>query len=123
MTYVSRLWRAVRVLHGAELRLLVAAIALAVGVPRIAALHTALPFAAHRFGTPETWGWVFAVLGLALLVTSYRWRLTPVGRIIAGIGAVSFVALMAASTSATSVGVDFSLACALAWEAGTANGH
>lgn len=123
MIYLSRFWRSIRVQHGAELRLLVAAISLSIGLPRLAFAHHVLPFAAHRFGQPEAWGWLFVAIGIVLLTTSYRWRLTPAGRIAAGIGAVSFVALAAASTSATSVMVDLSLACALAWEAGTQNGH
>lgn len=123
MTYLSRFWLFIRAQHGAELRLLAAAICLSIGVPRLALTHAALPVAAHRFGEPQAWGWLFVVVGLALLVTCWRWRFTPAGRIIAGLGAVAFVGLAAATTGATSFGVDVSLACALAWEAGTANGH
>lgn len=123
MTYLSRFWLFIRVQHGAELRLLAAAICLSIGFPRLEFAHHVLAFSPQRFGPPELWGWLFVVVGLALLVTCWRWRFTPAGRIIAGLGAVAFVGLASATTSATSLGVDFLLACALAWEAGTANGH
>jgi hypothetical protein len=119
MTAVARLWRWIRVPRGAELRLLAAMITLSVGVPRLPGIADLFSFAPHRFGDPETWGVLFAVGGVALAATCYRGRRSAVGRIIAGIGAVCYVALAAATVSATSWGVDMSLALALAWEAGT----
>lgn len=116
---IGRAWRRVRVPPGSELRLLVAAICLAVGLPRLPLVQDLLAFAPHRFGDPEAWGVLFVLGGLALLTTCYRGRLSVVGRVVAGMGSVAFVALAAATVSATSWGVDLSMAAALAWEAGT----
>lgn len=117
---IWRAWRRVRVPPGSELRLLAAAICLPVGLPRLPVVQEGLfSFAPHRFGEPEGWGILFVLSGLALLVTCYRGRLNLIGRIVAGIGSVLFVALAAATVSATSLGVDVSFAAALAWEAGT----
>lgn len=116
---IGRAWNRVRVPRGAELRLLAAAICLAVGLPRLPLAHELLAFAPHRFGEPEAWGVLFVLGGLALLATCYRGRLSTAGRLTAGVMAVSFVGLAAATVSATSWGVDVSLAAALAWEAGT----
>lgn len=116
---IGRAWNRVRVPAGSELRLLAAAICLAVGLPRLPLVHDLLAFAPHRFGEPAAWGMLFVLGSLALLVTCYRGRLSLAGRVIAGIGSVAFVALAAATVSATSWGVDITLAVALAWEAGT----
>lgn len=116
---IGRAWNGVRVPRGSELRLLAAAICLSVGVPRLPLAHQVLAFAPHRFGEPEAWGVLFVLGGLALLATCYRGRLSVAGRIVAGLGSVAFVALAAATVSATSWGVDVSMAAALAWEAGT----
>lgn len=116
---IGRAWSRVRVPHGSELRLLAAAISLAVGLPRLPLAHELLPFGPQRFGEPEAWGLVFVLGGLALLATCYHGRLSLAGRAAAGIGAVAFVALAAATASATSFGVNVSMAVALAWEAGT----
>lgn len=116
---IGRAWNRVRVPVGSELRLLAAAICLAVGLPRLPLVQDLLSFAPHRFGGPEAWGLLFVLGGLALLVTCYRGRLSLAGRVAAGLGSVAFVALAAATTSATSLGVDLSMAAALAWEAGT----
>lgn len=116
---ISRAWSRVRMPPGSELRLLVAAICLAVGLPRLPLVHDLLAFAPQRFGEPAAWGLLFVLGGLALLATCYRGRLSLAGRVAAGIGSVAFVALAAATTSATSFGVDLLMAAALAWEAGT----
>ena len=116
---ISRAWRWVRVPVGSELRLLAVAICMAVGLPRLPLVQDVLSFAPHRFGDADAWALLFVALGLALWATCYRGRLSLAGRVVAGVGAVSFVALAAATVSATSFVVDLSLATALAWEAGT----
>ena len=116
---IWRAWRRVRVPPGSELRLLAAAICLSVGLPRLPLVQDLLSFGPQRFGDPEAWALLFVLGGLALLITCYHGRLSLAGRVTAGIGAVAFVALAAATSSATSFGVDVSMAMALAWEAGT----
>lgn len=116
---MRRVLRRVRVAQGAELRLLAAMISLSVGLPRLPLVADLFSFAPHRFGEAEAWGVLFALGGLALLATCYRGRLRAAGRITAGLMAVSYVALASATLSATSFGVDVSLAVALMWEAGT----
>ncbi|MCB0200881.1 MAG: hypothetical protein KDI03_12500 [Anaerolineae bacterium] len=123
MTYLSRFWRRIRVKEGAELRLLAAMIMLSVGVPRLPFIHDTVLFSAQKFGQPQAWAYVFIALGLLMLITCWRGRLTPFGRTIAGLSAISFTALAAASTSATGFGVDVSFVVALMWEAGTSHGN
>lgn len=52
-------------------------------------------------------------IGVGLLVTSYKWRTTISGRIIASIGFVAWVGLAAATSSTTSVLIDFTVAVIL----------
>ncbi len=55
----------------------------------------------------ETFGWLFLLVGLALLATAGRWRLILRGRLAALAALVAWSVLAAATTSTTSRLIDF----------------
>lgn len=111
--------------HGPQVRRLVAWLTLAVGLPRLP-----LPwptdgpaFAPLRFLPPEAYGVLMTALGVALMVTAYRGRLSVVGRLVAAAGFVQWMMLAAATPSATSLLIDLAVASVLLAEVWTVRAH
>lgn len=112
-------WRFLYPPSGKEVRRLVAILTLAVGFPRLSFVHDLFPFAPQRFGEPEMFGVLCTIVGLLLLVTAYKWRLTILGRLVAVLGFVTWITLAAATISATSLLIDLAVALSLLWEIGS----
>lgn len=98
-----------------RVRLLVAAITLAVAIPRLP-VFSAVNYAALNLFDAAMYGYALLPIGLALAVTSYRWRLRAVGRFIAVMGFVAWVTLAFATLSVTSRLIDIILAGVLMLE-------
>lgn len=105
--------------HGCEVRRLAAALTLAVGVPRLPIFAQTPTFDPLRFVAPWVYGVMLTALGLALLVTSYRGRLSVPGRLTAALGFAAWVMLAAATSSATSWLVNVAVASTLLAEVWT----
>lgn len=105
--------------HGCQVRRLTAALTLAVGVPRLPVFATAPSVDLLRFVAPWVYGVMLTALGLALLVTSYRGRLSLAGRLTAALGFAAWVMLAAATSSATSWLVNVAVASTLLAEVWT----
>lgn len=95
---------------GVSARRLAAAFTLAAGVPRLPMFDWlasifdwfALAYTPLRFVDPWVYGVVMTLLGVAILVTSYKGRrLTLQGRVIAALGFTMWTVLTVATTSAT----------------------
>lgn len=114
-------WRYLHPPCGKEVRRLVAILTLAVGIPRLPIIHDAFPFGEHRFGEPELFGVLCAIVGILLLVTAYKWRLQLLGRLVAVLGFVTWITLAAATVSSTSLLIELAVALSLLWEIGTLN--
>lgn len=100
---------------GVQVRRLLAWMMLAAGVPRLPGLSDVLPVGRLRAGDPEMMGVVLLLVGVLMLATCYRWRLTLFGRMTAALSFACWVTLAAVTTSATSFMVDLGMAaCALA---------
>ena len=112
-------WRYLYPPCGREVRRLISVLTLAVGLPRLPFVHNVFSFAPQRFGEPEVFGVLCTIIGLLLFVTSYKWRLTLFGRLVAVFGFVTWITLAVATISATSLLIDLALAMSLLWEIGT----
>ena len=104
---------------GRDVRRLVAALTLAVGLPRLPFAVGGFSFAEQRYIPPSAFGVICTAVGLLLLLTAYHGRLTVPGRMVAALGFVTWVTLAAATTSTTSLLIDLALAASLLIEAGT----
>jgi hypothetical protein len=97
-----------------QLRLVIAVFTLWVGIPR---LIPGVPFSPLRFADPVIYGIAMTTIGILLLITCYNgWPHTITGKIIAGIGFVSWAMLAAATLSATSFGFNVTIAVILLLE-------
>lgn len=92
-------------------RFIVALFTLWVGIPRLPFFDAS--FSPLKFIDPWIYGVIMTTIGVGLLVTSYKWRTTISGRVIASIGFVAWVGLTAATSSTTSVLIDFTIAVIL----------
>ena len=109
---------------GVEVRRLIAALTLAVGLPRLPLLHDLFSFATQRLLPPETFGVICTLTGILLLATAYGdRRLAMIGRLSAAVGFVVWVTLAAATTSTTSFLIDAAVAASLLVETGTLRRH
>jgi hypothetical protein len=90
-------------------RRLIAWLTLAVALPRLPLFEPSLSMAVYPLGIlpQETFGWLFLLVGLALLATAGRWRLILRGRLAALAALVAWSVLAAATTSTTSRLIDF----------------
>ena len=88
-----------------RVRFVAALITLAVAVPRLPVLDF-LPSAPLGFLLPSVYAYTLLPLGLALVVTSYRWRLHWIGRLVALLGFVAWVTLTFAVSSVTSIAIN-----------------
>lgn len=106
---------------GRQARRLAAALTLAVGLPRLPAFDGALlAYNPLRFVDPWVYGVAMTVLGLALLVTAYDgWRMRPLGRLTAALAFVAWATLAAATSSATSLLINLTVASVLLAEVWT----
>lgn len=107
---------------GPDVRVFVGLITLATGVPRLPLLSEVLPFSPLRFASPEAWGVILTVLGIALLATSSRHRLRVRGRIVAALAVVAWATLAAAATSTTSILINLLCAASMLAEVWTVGG-
>ena len=82
-----------------------------VGIPRLPFFDAS--FSPLKFIDPWIYGVIMTTIGAGLLITSYKWRTAIAGRIIASIGFVAWIGLAVATTSATSVLIDFTIATIL----------
>ena len=98
----------------ARVRFLVAALTIAVAIPRIPGVTA--PSSALAFFDPGIYAYVLLPVGVALAITSYRGRLRFVGRFVAVLGFAAWVTLAFASPSATSILIDIILAVTLLLE-------
>lgn len=119
MNRIRRGWQWVRVPHGSEVRLLVAACTFAVGIPRLPVIQDAVTFGNLRAVEPDIVGVLMTMLGLLLLATCYRGRQSLFGRSVAAAGMVAWGSLMLVTGSTTSFMVDGAMATALFWEVTT----
>ena len=92
-------------------RFIVAWFTLWVGIPRLPFFDAS--FSPLKFIDPWIYGVIMTTIGIGLLITSYKWRTAIAGRIIASIGFVVWIGLAVATTSATSVLIDFTIAVIL----------
>jgi hypothetical protein len=88
-----------------RVRFVAALATLAVAVPRLP-VFDALIVAQLGFFVPSVYAYLLLPLGLALVVTSYRWRLHWVGRLVALLGFVAWVTLVFAASSVTSIAIN-----------------
>jgi hypothetical protein len=88
-----------------RVRFLVALITLTVAVPRLPMLDF-LPSAPLGLLVPAVYAYTLLPLGLALVVTSYRWRVHWAGRLVAMLSFVSWVTLTFAALSVTSIAIN-----------------
>lgn len=103
--------------RGCDVRRLVALLTLAVAVPRLPFWPGPPVVYPLRLLPQEVFGWLTLFIGLTLLLTACnRWRLHPVGRLIAVLGFATWLTLAAATTSVTSMIVDVAIAYALLGE-------
>lgn len=110
---IARLRRWLRPFCGEEIKRLVAAITLAVALPRLPfwpGPHIVYPL--HLL-PQEVFGWAALVSSLLLLATTERYRLRFVGRMSAVLAFAFWVTLAFATTSATSMMLDALFAYAL----------
>jgi hypothetical protein len=82
-------------------RFVVALITLAVAIPRLPVFDAVV----GTLGLFDAVAYSYALLplGVALAITSYRWRLSPAGRFVAVIAFVAWVTLTFAAVSVTSI--------------------
>ena len=88
-----------------RVRFVAALITLAVAVPRLP-VFDAWIVAPLGFFVPSVYAYILLPLGLALVVTSYRWRTHWAGRLVAMLSFVAWVTLAFASSSVTSIAID-----------------
>lgn len=88
-----------------RVRFIVTLITLAVAVPRLP-VFDALIVAQLGFFVPSVYAYMLLPLGLALGVTSYRWRTHWFGRLVALLGFVAWVTLTFAASSVTSIAIN-----------------
>lgn len=105
--------------RGVEVRRLIAALTLAVGLPRLPGLSKVLPFAPSRLADPTLLGVLFTLAGILLMVTALRWRLTWGGRLVAALSFALWMTLAASTTSATSLLINLIVAASLLGEVWT----
>lgn len=87
-----------------RVRFVAALITLAVAVPRLP-VFSAWIVAPLGFFVPAVYAYMLLPLGLALVVTSYRWRVQWVGRLVAMLSFVAWVTLTFAASSVTSIAI------------------
>lgn len=92
-----------------RVRLVVAAITLTVAIPRLPFLAP-VNVAELGFFVPAVYAYILLPLGVALVVTSYRWRLHWVGRLMAVLGFAAWVTLAFAASSVTSIAINIIMA-------------
>jgi hypothetical protein len=101
----ARLWALIRPFRGCDVRRLVAALTLAVALPRLPIFPMSASMVVYPLGIlpQETFGWLFLVVGVALLATcSHACRLRLRGRLVALAALLAWSVLAAATTSTTS---------------------
>jgi hypothetical protein len=98
----------------ARVRFLVAAITIAVAIPRIPGVTA--PSSTLAFFDHGVYAFSLLPVGIALAITSYRGRLRFAGRFVAVLGFAAWVTLAFASPSATSILIDIILAVTLLLE-------
>lgn len=105
---------------GPSVRRLVAALTLAVGLPRLPIFGAQVVYTPLRFVDPWVYGVALTALGVALMATAYRgWRLRPWGRLVAALGFAAWVMLAAATNSTTSLLINVAVASVLLTEVWT----
>lgn len=92
-------------------RFLASLFTLWVGIPRLPFLDA--PFSPLKFIDPWVYGIILTFVGTALLYTSYKHRLTVVGRSVAAVGFIAWIGLAAATSSLTSLGIDITVSIIL----------
>lgn len=92
-------------------RLMVAWCTLAVGIPRLP-IFSDTQFAPLKFVSPEVYGIIMTLIGVAILITVYHKRTEVTGRVVAAVGFVTWVMLTVATTSSTSFIIDIGI-CAI----------
>lgn len=113
---IAKLRRWLRPFCGEEIRRLVAAITLAVALPRLPVWPSTPAVQPLQLLPQEAFGWITLVAGLALLATSGHWRLRVVGRLTALMVFSVWALLAAAATSSTSILIDLLIMYALLGE-------
>ena len=88
-----------------RVRFVAALITLAVAVPRLPVLDF-LPSAPLGLLVPSVYAYMLLPLGIALAVTSYRWRTHWAGRLVAMLSFVAWVTLVFAASSVTSIAIN-----------------
>lgn len=100
------LWALVGPFRGDQVRRLVGFLTLAVALPRLP--FSPAPPIVYPLGIlpQEAFGWIFLIVGLALLATNGRHRVRLRGRLAALAAFVAWSILAAATTSVTSMLID-----------------
>lgn len=114
----ARIWQALRPMRGQDVRRLAAWLTLAVAIPRLPIFPLAVSMTVYPLGIlpQETFGWMFVMAALALLITGGRWRHRVRGRLAALLALLAWSVLAAATTSMTSRLLDLTIMWALLGE-------
>ena len=113
-----RLSHWLRAPRGCDVRRLVAWLTLAVALPRLPVFGPSVSMTVYPLGLlpQETFGWIFFVAALLLLVTGGQWRLRLRGRLAALLALLAWSVLAAATTSTTSRLLDLAIMYSLVGE-------
>ena len=94
-----------------RVRFLAALITLSVAIPRLPVFDAAV--ATLGLFDAVAYSYALLPLGVALVITSYRWRLSPIGRLIAVLGFAAWVTLTFAAVSVTSIAINAIMAAVM----------
>lgn len=118
-TKSRRMLHALRPFRGRDVRVMCALFTLAVALPRLPLWPGDTPNVNPlRLLPPEVFGWICLILGIALLVTTGRWRCKMAGRLVAFVGLIVWALLAGATLSVTSLFIDIIIAYAMLGEVG-----
>jgi len=117
MTVKAKVLHALRPFRGDDVRRICAVFTLAVAIPRLPFWSGDAPAVNPlRFLSPEAFGWLTLVLGIALLLTNGRLRYRVSGRLVALGGLLVWALLAGATSSITSLIIDITVMYAMLGE-------
>lgn len=108
--------------RGSDVRRLCATFTLAVALPRLPLWDVMPPVSVLGLLPAAAYGWLFMVLGIALLATNGRWRTRLSGRLVAFVALVLWGVLLGGTTSITSIIINLAVMWAMVGEIGASEG-